>query len=163
MRIILLLITVTVSAQGWDGTHVYFPQYTKHFNSNPLYASEQLGSEGGSKGFLLTRSGNGAHFTLGFMQNSYGEFSHYLTAGFNLNETKRSQLSLHFGFADNYSKVYWDRETSDLLYKYLPRQMADNSIVPIMTLVYKFKITKRIGVHTNISPIFVNTGIFVQI
>ena len=89
MRIILLLVTMTVSAQGWDGTHVYFPQYTKHFNSNPLYASEQLGSEGGSKGFLLTRSGNGAHFTLGFMQNSYGDFSHYLTAGFNLKETKK--------------------------------------------------------------------------
>ena len=29
------------------------------------------------------------------MQNSYGDFSHYLTAGFNLKETKKSQLSLH--------------------------------------------------------------------
>lgn len=158
-----MLIGTQANAQSWDGTHIYAPQYTKHYKGSKLYAVQANGSEGGSEGFLITRSTQGMHFTLGRMQNSYGDFSNYALFGMTIKETKRAQLSFHLGLADNYNKAYWHSNTRELLYKILPYSMHKNDMMPIASFTYKHRITKHLGVQVNISPAFVNTGLYVQL
>ena len=93
----LLALGYTANAQSWDGTHIYAPQYTKHFTPHKLYAIKANGSEGGSEGFLITRSSKGMHFTMGIMQNSYGDFSKYGMFGLSIKETNKMQLTAHIG------------------------------------------------------------------
>ena len=158
-----MLIGSYAHAQTWDGTHIYLPKYTKHYVTGDLYATNSYGSEGGSKGFVLTRSKNGLHFTMGYMENSYGDFSHYSMFGVSVVETKRSQLSFHIGLANNYSKAYYNERVREKLYRVLPYSMAYNSMLPIGTVTYKHRITKHVGVQANINPIFVNTGLYIQL
>lgn len=158
-----LLIGTQANAQSWDGTHIYAPQYTKHFTPHKLYAIQANGSEGGSEGFLITRSSKGMHFTMGIMQNSYGDFSKYGMFGLSIKETNKMQLTAHIGIADNYNKAYWDRSLRKALYKALPDTLADEGFIPIATITAKYRITKHVGVQANISPSFVNTGIYVQL
>ena len=158
-----MLVGTQANAQSWDGTHIYAPQYTKHYKGYKLYDVKANGSEGGSEGFLLTRSSKGLHFTLGIMENSYGDFSRYGMFGVSLKETKSFQVSAHIGYATNYNKAYFSKKNSDRLYKYLPLSMADASYMPLFTMTYKHRITKNVGVQINISPSFVNTGLYVQL
>lgn len=158
-----MLIGTQANAQSWEGTHIYAPQYTKHFKSSKLYAVQSNGSEGGSEGLLITRSTQGMHFTLGRMQNSYGDFSNYALFGLTIKETKRVQLSAHVGIADNYNKAYWRKGTRELLYKILPYSMHSRDMLPVASLTYKHRITKSVGVQVNINPAFINTGLYVQI
>ncbi len=159
----LLMLGYTANAQSWDGTHIYAPQYTKHYAPNRMYAVQANGSEGGSEGFLITRSSKGMHFTMGIMQNSYGDFSKYAMFGLTIKEGNKGQLSAHVGIADNYSKAYYFKKNSDLLYKYLGDTMASESFMPLVSLTYKHRITKHVGVQVNVSPMFVNTGLYVQL
>lgn len=158
-----MLIGTQANAQSWDGTHIYAPQYTKHFKQSRHYAIQDNGSEGGSEGFLITRSAQGMHFTLGYMQNSYGEFSHYGMFGLSIRETNKSQLSFHFGLANNYSKAYYSRKVKRVLYRILPYSMHSRDILPMATFTYKHRITKSVGVQFNINPAFVNSGVYVQL
>jgi hypothetical protein len=158
-----MLVGTQANAQSWDGTHIYAPQYTKHYKGSRMYAVKANGSEGGSEGFLLTRSSKGLHFTLGIMENSYGDFSRYGMFGVSLKETKSFQISAHVGYATNYNKAYLSKKNSAKLYKYLPESMADASYMPLFTMTYKHRITKNVGVQVNVSPMFVNTGLYVQL
>ena len=158
-----MLVGTQANAQSWDGTHIYAPQYTKHFSSHKLYHIKENGSEGGSEGFLLTRSSKGLHFTLGIMENSYGDFSRYGMFGVSLKETKRFQISAHVGIADGYDIAYYDRSNSRDLYKYIGETMADERFMPLVSLTYKHRITRHIGVQVNVSPAFVNSGLYVQL
>lgn len=159
----LLALSYTANAQSWDGTHIYAPQYTKHYTHSKRYAIQKNGSEGGSEGFLITRSSKGMHFTMGIMQNSYGDFSKYSMFGVTLKEGSKAQLSAHIGIADNYNKAYCSRKSSKLLYKYLGDTMANERYMPLVSLTYKHRITKRVGIQVNISPMFVNSGIYVKL
>ena len=158
-----MLVGTQANAQSWDGTHIYAPQYTKHYKASKRYAVQKNGSEGGSEGFLITRSSKGLHFTMGIMQNSYGDFSKYSTFGVTLKECNKAQISAHVGLADNYNKAYYSQKNSRLLYKHIGETMASESFMPILSLTYKHRITKNMGVQVNISPMFVNTGIYVQL
>ena len=165
-----MLVGTQANAQGaylpslsWDGTHIYAPQYTKHFKGNEYFAVKANGSEGGSEGFLITRSSKGLHFTLGKMENSYGDFSTYGMFGITLKENNRFQLSAHIGYADNYNKAYFNKKNSKMLYKLLPESMARHSYIPVASLTYKYRITRGLGVQVNVSPAFVNTGIYIQL
>ena len=158
-----MLIGTQANAQSWEGTHIYTPAHTKHFSSNPLYDNSRLGSEGGSEGFLITRSSRGLHFTMGIMQNSYGDYSKYLMFGFNLSESNTSQLSIQLGVADNYGKAYLDEVNARLMSRYLPSTMVKNSRIPIVTATYKVRLTNLIGLQFNLSPAFINSGLYIQI
>jgi hypothetical protein len=158
-----MLIGTQANAQTWDGTHIYAPQYTKHFKASSNYAINEIGSEGGSEGFLITRSSKGLHFTMGIMENSYGNFSKYGMFGMSIVETNKIQLSAHIGVADNYNKAYWDRKTCDMLYKYLPYSWAYESLMPIAVMTIKHRITEHVGIQVNLSPAFINSGIYVQL
>jgi len=158
-----MLVGTQANAQSWDGTHIYAPQYTKHYKGSRMYSVKANGSEGGSEGFLLTRSSKGLHFTLGIMENSYGDFSRYGMFGVSLKETKSFQVSAHVGYANNYNKAYYIEKNSDRLYKYLPESMARESYMPLFTMTYKHRITRNVGVQVNVSPAFVNTGLYVQL
>lgn len=158
-----MLIGSYAHAQTWDGTHIYAPNYTKHYKAGHLYATNSYGSEGGSKGFVLTRSKNGLHFSMGYMENSYGDFSHYSMFGVSVLENKRSQLSFHIGLANNYKKAYYDKDDRELLYRILPHSLAYNSMLPIGVATYKHRITKHAGIQVNVSPVFVNTGLYIQL
>lgn len=161
--ILATLIGSQANAQSWEGTHIYAPQYTKHYKASKRYAVQKNGSEGGSEGFLITRSTKGMHFTMGIMQNSYGDFSKYSTFGLTLKEGNKAQLSAHVGLADNYNKAYHSQKNYRLLYKHLGETMASESFMPILSLTYKHRITKHMGVQVNVSPAFVNTGLYVQL
>ena len=158
-----MLIGTQANAQSWDGTHIYAPQYTKHYAPNRMYAVQANGSEGGSEGFLITRSSKGMHFTMGIMQNSYGDFSKYAMFGLSIKEGNKGQLSAHAGIADNYGKAYCNWRNAETLHKYLGETMARERYMPLVSLTYKHRITKRVGIQVNVSPMFVNTGLYVQL
>lgn len=158
-----MLIGTQANAQSWDGTHIYAPQYTKHYKASKRYAIQENGSEGGSEGFLITRSSKGLHFTMGIMQNSYGDYSKYAMFGVSIKEGNTGQLSAHVGMADNYNKAYYSRKNYSRLYRFLGQTLAGESYMPLISLTYKHRITKRVGVQVNVSPSFVNSGLYVQI
>jgi len=164
-----MLVGTQANAQGsyipsqFEGLSIYFPKYTKHYESSTAFDNQKNGSEGGSRGFLATYSTKLTHYTYGKMENSYGSFSHYFLLGKTLKTFKTSQLSLHVGVADGYEASYADKGVAEVFNKYLPKVMVNNDMMPMIALVYKQKLYKGIGIQLNVSPVFVNTGIYVQL
>lgn len=173
--ITLLILTVDVlTAQAyipndnWSGLSVYSPQYTKHFVENPTYnVNGLLGSEGGNSGLALTYSVNKMHYSAGYIKNSYGDWSKFATVGITILENGKNQLSFNIGFADNYDASYKVQENRDALEGFLPKFITNNNIMPVALLTYKRELLSvygaKVGLQVNITPIYVNTGLFVKL
>jgi len=168
--ITLLILTVdSLTAQNdWKGLSVYSPQYTKHFVENPTYnVNGLLGSEGGNNGLALTYSSNKMHYSGGLIKNSYGDWSKFATIGITILENKKNQLSFNIGFADNYDASYKVQENRDALESFLPKFITNNNIMPVALLTYKRELLSvygaKVGLQVNITPIYINTGLFVKL
>lgn len=173
--ITLLILTVdSLTAQcylpknDWNGLSVYSPQYTKHFVENPTYnVNGLLGSEGGNNGLALTYSSNKMHYSGGLIKNSYGDWSKFATIGITIVENRKNQLTFNVGFADNYDASYKVQENRDALESFLPKFITNNNIMPVALLTYKRELLNvygaKVGLQVNITPIYVNTGLFVKL
>jgi hypothetical protein len=154
---------------NWGGLSIYAPQYTKHFIENPSYnVNGILNSEGGNSGLVATYSANKLmHYSVGFIKNSYGDWSKFVTVGITVLQTKKSQLSFHIGLADNYGEPYSVDKNRKTLEKFLPRIITSNNIMPAALLTYKVEIIKinttKVGIQINATPMYINAGIFVKL
>jgi len=168
--ITLLILTVdSLTAQNdWKGLSVYSPQYTKHFVENPTYnVNGVLGSEGGNSGLAFTYSVNKMHYSAGYIKNSYGDWSKFATIGITIVENRKNQLSFNIGLADNYDASYEVKENREVLEKNLPALVTNNNVMPVALLTYKRELLSlygaKVGIQVNITPIYINTGLFVKL
>ena len=173
--ITLLILTVdALTAQAyipnsdWKGLSVYSPQYTKHFVENTTYnVNGLLGSEGGNNGLALTYSANKMHYSGGLIKNSYGDWSKFATVGITIVQNRNNQLTFNVGFADNYDASYKVQENRDALESFLPKFITNNNIMPVALLTYKRNLATiygaKVGIQVNVTPIYINTGLFVKL
>ena len=157
-----------IPKSDWNGLSIYVPQYTKHFVENPTYNVNGLfGSEGGNSGLALTYSVNKMHYSAGYIKNSYGDWSKFATIGITIVENRNNQLSFNIGLADNYDASYEVQENREILEKNLPALITNNNVMPVALLTYKRELLSvygaKVGVQVNVTPIYINTGLFVKL
>ena len=173
--ITLLILTVdALTAQAyipkndWKGFSLYSPQYTKHFVKSKKYnVNGALASEGGNNGIALTYSSNKMHYSAGYIKNSYGDWSKFATIGITIVENRKNQLSFNIGLADNYDASYSQKVNREKLEKFLPDVITNNNIMPVALLTYKRELLNvygaKVGLQVNVTPIYINTGLFVKL
>lgn len=157
-----------IPKSDWNGLSIYVPQYTKHFVENPTYnVNGVFGSEGGNSGLALTYSVNKMHYSAGYIKNSYGDWSKFATIGITIVQNRNNQLSFNIGLADNYDASYEVQENREILEKNLPALITNNNVMPVALLTYKRNLTTiygaKVGIQVNVTPIYVNTGLFVKL
>jgi len=170
---IFILLASSLNAQcsktkQWEGFSFYVPQYTKHFNKSKRYDVNGIfNSQGGNLGLAITYSKNKKHYSFGMIRNSYGDWSKFATVGVNLFENSKNQLTLNLGLADNYKGSYSQKVNRDIYEKIFPKFMIENEMIAVVMATYKRDLINigktKIGLQVNISPIYVNTGIFVKL
>ena len=175
--IIITLLILTVDAltaqayipnSDWKGFSLYSPQYTKHFVKSKKYnVNGALASEGGNNGIALTYSTSKMHYSAGYIKNSYGDWSKFVTVGITVLEDRNNQLTFNLGFADNYDASYSQEVNRKKLEKFLPEVITNNKVMPVALLTYKRNLLTvygaKIGLQVNLTPIYVNTGLFVKL
>ena len=157
MKNLIIALFVTVSC--YSQLTVSIPLNTIHFEKSQFFTRNQ----GGSKGLVLSWTKN--HFTAGtgFFENSYGGMSKLLVSGYAF-KVKYIDFSLVGGIADNYPKGVKTIKEPYGLYFYKEKEVLYGSrLVPVLMLTTKIKIYKSLGVQINISPAYVNSGIYVNI
>ena len=168
ITLIVLAVNSLTAQNDWNGISLYSPQYTKHFIEDPSYnVNGVLNSEGGNSGLALTYSVNKMHYSAGYIKNSYGDWSKFVTIGITVLEGKKNQLSFNIGLADNYDASYEIQENRDILEKNLPALITNNKAMPVALLTYKRELLIvndiKLGVQVNATPMYVNAGLYVKL
>ena len=171
--ILVVIVSNTIDAQcskltQWEGFSFYVPQHTQHFNKSERYDVNGIfNSQGGNLGLAITYSKSKKHYSFGMIRNSYGDWSKFATVGVNLFENSKNQLTLNLGIADNYKGSYSQKVNRDIFEKVFPKFMVNNEMIAVLMATYKRDLINigktKIGLQVNVSPIYVNTGIFVKL
>jgi hypothetical protein len=107
------------------------------------------------------------HYSAGYIKNSYGDWSKFVTIGITVLESKRNQLSFNIGLADNYDASYEIQKNRDVLEKNLPALITNNNAMPVALLTYKRELLIvndiKLGVQINATPMYVNAGLYVKL
>lgn len=162
-----LLIGNKANAQSWDGVHVYFPKYTKHYGLTEgyigdIYKRYPNGSEGGTRGLIVSGTYRRFTLSLGAMENSYGTNSEYAIVGYSLYENDKIQISANVGVANGYQMAYNQKRQAEILTNIMGENLAGKGYIPLGLVVAKYRVYKKVGVQLNFSPIFVNGGFYFQ-
>ncbi len=173
--ILTLIVIISLSSYSqcskakdkWNGFTFYIPTYTKHFVESKRYDVSSTGSQGGDRGLIVSYSKKKTHYSIGYMKNSYGDWSKLAMFGYTLTQNRSNQLTINIGIADNYAGAY-SQEVNMKVYKNIfPEFMINNNILGVLALSYKkdiFKVVNsNIGLQLNVSPIYVNAGVFVKL
>lgn len=153
----LLILTLFLCFQGFSQVSFYVPVNTKHF----VYSEKipYVKGEGGNAGLLASYTVKNIIFGGGVMRNSYGYISRVAYIGVTRSINKIS-LSSVAGFADGYPHYGEENKHKGggriLL-------LHTNKITPVLLLVIKIPIYKGFGTQSNISPVYVNTGLYLDI
>ena len=157
MKNLIIALFTTVSC--YSQLTISVPLNTIHFEKSQFFTRNQ----GGSKGLVLSWTKN--HFTAGtgFFENSYGRTSKLLVSGYAF-KVKYIDFSLVGGVADNYPSRIENQFVANSYFSFTEYKTIEGSrIVPVLILTTKIKIYKSLGVQINISPAYVNSGIYVNI
>ena len=107
------------------------------------------------------------HYSAGYIKNSYGDWSKFATIGITIVENRKNQLSFNIGLADNYDASYEVQENREILEKNLPALITNNNVMPVALLTYKRNLATiygaKVGFQVNVTPIYINTGLFVKL
>lgn len=155
--LILLLFTCPLFAQF----SVYAPLKTNHFKKSELYAKD----EGGNDGAVLSYEKNNMIYSVGYMRNSFGNHSKMILIGYNINK-KYIDISFNIGAADGYNvKRTGVVEIDGRSYTYTEEveTIKNTDIMPYALIVLRKKVYKNIGIQLNISPLFINYGVYFSI
>ncbi len=152
----------------WEGLSFYIPQYTQHFIKSERYDVNGIfNSQGGNLGLALTYSKSKKHYSFGMIKNSYGDWSKFATIGFNIYENSKNQLTINLGLADNYKGSYSQEVNRKLFEQIFPKFMINNKMIAVVMATYKKDLINigksKIGLQVNVSPIYVNTGLFLKL
>tara|TARA_R110002051_G_scaffold319466_1_gene403570 strand:- start:254 stop:763 length:510 start_codon:yes stop_codon:yes gene_type:complete len=151
------------------GISLYVPLHTKHWVGGD-YAS----GEGGNIGLIATKTYKSQVFTLGVLRNSFGKTSFMIGYGLTKNFNKIN-LSFSGGFASGYKPfikrietiheiIYGETVVVNYYKAITPRSIFKGSgIVPYIIATIKIPIYKNVGLQVNLSPIYVNSGIYINL
>jgi hypothetical protein len=151
---LLLLSGMCAKAQ----MSAYTPLFTRHLEKNKHYTKH----EGGNKGLLLSYERNNQIITGGFLHNSYGDLSIALAYGYTKNIWKMD-MSISAGLISGYQKLYEIDSTTipeKQQMKNMPKILRSNNIIPLVIASIRKPIYKNVGIQLNISPVYLNTGIY---
>ena len=143
-------------------------QYTKHFTKSKLFdVNGPLNSEGGNAGLAITWSTEKMHYTIGNIRNSYGDWSNFTMIGITARQNVKSQWTLNLGVADNYDVSYTQKVNREFYEKMFPKVLVKNKMVIVPMATYKRKVAtflgSSVGLQVNLSPIYVNAGLFIKL
>jgi len=150
-----ILIILLVSISSYSQVSFYLPIETHHFARD--YSWQYADNEGGDKGLVVSYETSSLITSIGFIRNSFGGSSRLFTIGLKKDYNK-FDLSLSIGVADGYELFYYFYPD-----KKYPKSFHDNGIIPIALISTRFKVYKNIGLQLNISPAYINYGIFIKI
>tara|TARA_R110002049_G_scaffold83057_1_gene211149 strand:- start:518 stop:991 length:474 start_codon:yes stop_codon:yes gene_type:complete len=145
---LLLLSGICAKAQ----VSAYTPLLTRHLEKSKHYAKH----EGGNKGLIISYERNNQIISGGFLHNSYGDLSIALAYGYTKNIWKMD-MSISAGLISGYQKLY---ETEEQQMKGMPKILRSNNIIPLVIASIRKPIYKNVGIQLNISPVYLNTGIY---
>ena len=66
-------------------------------------------------------------------------------------------MSISAGLISGYQKLY---ETEEQQMKGMPKILRSNNIIPLVIASIRKPIYKNVGIQLNISPVYLNTGIY---
>lgn len=149
--IIIFLLTISCYSQ----ITLNFPLNTIHFEESKYFTEGQ----GGSKGLVI--SWTKKHFTAGagFYENSYGRTSKLIVGGYAF-LYKNVDFSVVGGIADNYPQGVKEVMVSFFETK---EELYGSRIMPMLMFTSKIQIYNNFGVQINVSPLFINTGVYLNI
>ncbi|UXQ88815.1 hypothetical protein [Tenacibaculum phage Larrie] len=153
-RIILIIYLLTsfsiFSQRGEVSIHV--PLKTFHFSRK---IPKVVPWEGGNYGAIVSVKSNKFIYSGGFIENSFGKISFVGMFGV-YKDFEGLELSFNVGLASNYKDAYFDSKYADLF-------LADISAIPVALGVVKIDLIKNFGLQLNISPYYVNSGIYLNL
>ena len=150
-----IIITLALSLSGIYANaqlSAYTPLLTRHLEKSKMYAKH----EGGNKGLIVSYQKNNQMLSGGFLHNSYGGFSMVLAYGYT-REVWKMDMSISGGLISGYQKLY---ETEEKQMEIMPKILKDNNIIPLVMIAIRKPIYKGAGIQLNISPVYLNTGIY---
>ena len=150
-----ILITLLISVSSYSQVSFYFPLGTHHFARD--YAWRYADNEGGDKGLIISYERKHLIASVGFIRNSFGDSSRLFTVGLKKDYNK-FDMSISTGLSDGYERFYYFYPDE----KY-PKFFKDNNILPIALITTRVKVYKNMGIQVNISPAYINYGIFIKI
>ena len=146
-----LVIAMLVSCSCYSQFSAYFPVATNHVVKAPVEFPYVEG-EGGNSGVVLSYDKGIMVYSAGVIRNSFGLTSKLAFIGVK-KRLQNVDFILSAGVADGY----------DIPKQYRGRFISDKGIAPLVLLSLKKEVYKKIGVQLNISPLYINYGIFINI
>lgn len=151
MRRVVFIIALVSSIVAYSQSDysIYIPLKTHHFDQT---LENIIPSEGGSYGLVFSSQKDNYVYSVGFIENSYGKVSFIGTAGI-YGLYQDTEFSLHGGLATNYKDGFYSKQGKESIF-------GRNGIMPVLLLTIKKDVYKKIGVQINVSPAYVNGGIY---
>ena len=161
LKISILLMSVNMFSQ----MSFNIPLNTVHYKNKDYYKSNQ----GGSYGLLASYSHKKYVFGLGLIENSFGRVSKIAVLGMNFNKFG-ANVGFVVGVADNYPKeikpfykISVNKENINRVDVELTTKPVGLTILPLAIAFIKIPVYKNMGVQINISPLYVNSGIYINL
>lgn len=152
MRTIIILL---ISIASYSQASIYLPVNTLHFENGKSYSYAE--NQGGDKGIVVSYEFKHLSCSVGVVRNSYGNPSKVFTIGYK-QSFKDVDVVLSSGVADGYYTIYKRGNRYGF-----PEVLAINNMIPVVLLTTRIKVYKNTGLQVNISPVYVNYGIYIKI
>ena len=164
--ILLLAILITVNLHSQSNMSLYVPLHTQHWDGGKDYTK----GEGGNIGLIATKTFKKQIFTLGVLRNSFGKTA--FVAGYGLTrQYGKINVSFSAGLSTGYKRFQKDiiKENKDgSLYSSTrtvkPAAILKDAGVMIYVIAsIKVPIYRNVGIQFNVSPIYINSGIYIDL
>lgn len=151
--IIIAIITLNFS---YSQVSVYLPLKTIHLNND--IRDTFVEGEGGNKGIVIGFKERSVTYSLGYIINSYGHASVMVSGGYTFNIGSIENI-ISGGMANGYEYMYEEGMNG----LEVPPLLERNGLMPFILYSVKFPVHNRIGIQLNISPAYINYGVYFNI
>ena len=164
MKKIILVLTILISINSFSQSNIsiYVPLNTKHWDGGKDYTK----GEGGNIGLIATKTYNEQIFTLGILRNSFGKTA--VVAGYGITRNYgKINVSFSAGLSSGY-KRFTVTKIDENGYEYPVEVkpaalLKDAGIMVYVIAAVKIPIYKNVGVQFNVSPVYINTGLYINL
>tara|TARA_R110000851_G_scaffold40951_1_gene102979 strand:- start:266 stop:760 length:495 start_codon:yes stop_codon:yes gene_type:complete len=164
MKNIILLLAILISANIYSQSDIslYVPLNTKHWDGGENYTK----GEGGNIGLIATKTYNEQIFTLGVLRNSFGKTAFVAGYGITRNYGKIN-VSFSAGLSSGYKRFTVEKINEageEYTVNVKPAAiLKDAGIMIYVIAAIKIPVYKNIGIQFNISPIYINSGLYINL
>ena len=151
------LIILLLSVACYSQVTISIPLNTIHYKKSEYFAP----NEGGSRGLIVSWTKNHLTIGTGVFENSYGRNSKLLVGGYAF-IYKDVSFSLVGGVADNYPNEVKEIPVLGSYFE-TKKLIKGSQLTPMLMLTSKIRVYKNFGIQVNISPLFVNSGVYLNI